>query len=83
MFLVLSEYSFIRDFRVVKKRTLFSKIQAVRAHESKRVSWASQLSLQALLLQADSYLKEEGPKFGRIFDFRLMLRIFNFLEKLE
>jgi hypothetical protein len=34
---------------LMKKRTLFSKIQAVRAHEVKLVSWASQLSLQALL----------------------------------
>ena len=33
---------------LMKKRTLFSKIQAVRAHEVKLVSWASQLSLQAL-----------------------------------
>jgi hypothetical protein len=33
---------------LIKKRTLFSKIQAVRAHEVKLVSWASQLSLQAL-----------------------------------
>ena len=32
----------------MKKRTLFSKIPAVSAHESERVSWASQLSLQAL-----------------------------------
>jgi hypothetical protein len=35
---------------LMKKRTLFSKIQAVRAHEVKLVSWASQLSLQALIL---------------------------------
>jgi hypothetical protein len=35
---------------LMKKRTLFSKIQAVRAHEVKLVSWASQLSLQALSL---------------------------------
>ena len=28
-------------------------------------------------------IQEEGPKLGRIFDFRLMLRVFNFLEKLE
>jgi hypothetical protein len=34
---------------LMKKRTLFSKIQAVRAHEVKLVSWASQLSLQALV----------------------------------
>ena len=33
---------------LMKKRTLFSKIKAVRAHEVKLVSWASQLSLQAL-----------------------------------
>jgi hypothetical protein len=33
---------------LMKKITLFSKIQAVRAHEVKLVSWASQLSLQAL-----------------------------------
>ena len=32
----------------MKKRTFFSKIQAVRAHESERVSWAFQLSLQTL-----------------------------------
>ena len=36
------------DLLIMKKRTLFSKIQAVRAHESERVSWASQLSLQTL-----------------------------------
>jgi hypothetical protein len=29
---------------LLKKITFFSKIQAVRAHESERVSWASQLS---------------------------------------
>ena len=34
---------------LMKKRTLFSKSQAVRAHEVKLVSWASQLSLQALI----------------------------------
>jgi hypothetical protein len=34
----------------MKKRTFFSKIQAVRAHESERVSWASQLSLQTLFV---------------------------------
>ena len=33
----------------MKKRTLFSKIPAVSAHESERVSWASQLSLQTLV----------------------------------
>jgi hypothetical protein len=33
---------------VMKKITLFCKIQAVRAYEVKLVSWASQLSLQAL-----------------------------------
>jgi hypothetical protein len=33
---------------LMKKRTLFSKIQAVRAHESEQVSWASQLLLQTL-----------------------------------
>ena len=33
---------------LMKKKTLFSNIQAVRAHEVKLVSWASQLSLQAL-----------------------------------
>ena len=32
----------------MKKRTLFSKIPAVSAHESERISWASQLSLQTL-----------------------------------
>ena len=37
------------DLLVMKKRTLFSKIQAVRAHESEWVSWASQLSLQTLV----------------------------------
>ena len=36
------------DLLLMKKRTLFSKIQAVRAHESEWVSWASQLSLQTL-----------------------------------
>jgi hypothetical protein len=36
------------DLLLMKKRTLFCKIQAVRAHESERVSWASQLSLQTL-----------------------------------
>ena len=34
---------------LMKKRTLFSKIKAVRAHEVKLVSWASQLLLQALV----------------------------------
>ena len=37
------------DLLLMKKRTLFSKIQAVRAHEYERVSWASQLSLQTLV----------------------------------
>ena len=37
---------------LMKKRTLFIKIQAVRAHEVKLVSWASQLSLQALVLMS-------------------------------
>ena len=34
---------------LVKKRTLFSKIGAVSAHESKEVSFCAQLSLQALV----------------------------------
>ena len=34
---------------LIKKITLFSKIKAVRALEVKLVSWASQLSLQALI----------------------------------
>ena len=38
------------DLLLMKKRTLFSKIQAVRAHESERVSWASHLSLKTLAL---------------------------------
>jgi hypothetical protein len=33
---------------LMKKITLFSKILAVSVHESKRVSWASQLSLETL-----------------------------------
>jgi hypothetical protein len=37
---------------LMKKRTLFCKIQAVSAHEVKLVSWASQLSLQALVWAA-------------------------------
>ena len=47
----------------MKKITLFSKIQAVSAHESKRVSWASQLSLQALG-KGSSMHDRMGPIFS-------------------
>ena len=43
----------------MKKRTLFSKIPAVSAHESERVSWASQLSLQTLAASAGPTRREE------------------------
>ena len=48
------------DLLLMKKRTLFSKIQAVRAHESERVSWASQLSLQTLVLIKDAGTGQPG-----------------------
>ena len=61
----------------MKKITLFSKIQAVRAHESERVSWASQLSLQTLYTNRAVYCSSvarvggsNSPpprKFGRSF----------------
>ena len=50
------------DLLLMKKRTLFSKIQAVRAHESERVSWASQLSLQTLALIVDKVYSILGNK---------------------
>ena len=45
---IIQSLNLVLMLLVLKKRTFFSKIKAVRAHESELVSWASQLSLQTL-----------------------------------
>ena len=47
---------------LLKKRTLFSKIGAVSAHESKSGSCSSELSLQALVCSLNSNLGRTLPK---------------------
>ena len=44
---------------LMKKRTLFSKIQAVRAHKVKLDSWAFQLLLQALVHTYKAFIRTD------------------------